>query len=211
MMIYKICDICFFLKSLHLPSPAFNILQYVSFVSTPIQSSGHKLQHCYSRYNTSRHFYFSHLPCLWNSLPDLNLTNLNPAQAKTCLQQFFWSYFIDNFSSANTCSFHFRCPCSNCILSYKPISSSLKPNIYVIIFSFFFLFLVASSTCWFTISTALSHSSSHPLFHPMCTVELNNNKSTTHLIVEKVDWWCSAIMRFGTRSTTLQRWHGVRQ
>ena len=117
MMQYEISDIVFFLRSLGSPSPAFNISQYVSFVSSSTRSSGHKLQRKYSRCDKSRHFYFSRLPRLWNSLPDLNLRKLTPAQAKTQLQQFFWSHFIHNFNSSNTCSFHFKCPCNRCILS----------------------------------------------------------------------------------------------
>ena len=115
MMIYEISDIVFFLRSLNSPSPAFNILWYVSFVSSSTRSSGHKLQHHCSRYNISRHYYFSRLPRLWNSLSDLNLRTFTLAQAKARLQSFFWSHFVNNFNSTNTCSFHFKCPCNKCI------------------------------------------------------------------------------------------------
>ena len=115
MMIYEISYIVFFLRSLGFPSPAFNILQYISFVSSSTCSSGHKLQHYYSHYNISQHRYSTRLPRLWNSLPDLNLRSLIPAQAKARLQSFFWSHFVNSFNSFSTCSFHFKCPCNKYI------------------------------------------------------------------------------------------------
>lgn len=62
MMVFEICNLYFFLKSLRSPSEAFNILICVSFSSNPTQSFGINLRHQLSRSNFSHHFYFSHLP-----------------------------------------------------------------------------------------------------------------------------------------------------
>uniref|UniRef100_A0A1X7SIG3 Fibrinogen C-terminal domain-containing protein n=1 Tax=Amphimedon queenslandica TaxID=400682 RepID=A0A1X7SIG3_AMPQE len=72
-MTLELYDITFFLKSLSCPSEAFDILNFISFSSTCTRSSSSSLKHTFSRTTPSRHFYFSRLPRLWNSLPSLNL------------------------------------------------------------------------------------------------------------------------------------------
>ena len=128
MMFYEISDITFFLRSLSSPSPTFNIFQYVSFASFSTCSFGHKLQHHYVI--ISQHFYFSSLPLLHNSLPDLNLRLLILCQSKTRLQQFFQTY------TPAPAQFTLNVPVTDV---------SCQPNRYI-------NFLVTSDTCWFTIS-----------------------------------------------------------
>ena len=118
MMTFEVYDISFFLKSLSSSSVAFDILNYVSFNFTVgTRSSGNKLQHRFSRTNPSRHFYFSRLPRIWNSLLSLDHINLSLLHAVASLKHHFRSHFISNFDSSDPCSYHFMCPCSNCILS----------------------------------------------------------------------------------------------
>ena len=118
MMSLEVNDIVFFLVSLKLPSPAFDITRYVSFVSSMTRSSGVKLQHKYSHCNSSRHFYFTRLPRLWNKLSlSVNLLDCSIPLAKCCLHHFLWSYFVDHFCCDNVCNYHFCCPCGSCIIS----------------------------------------------------------------------------------------------
>lgn len=116
MMTLELYDISFFIKSLSSPSEAFNILHYVSFNSSCTRSSSSNLKHTFSRTTPSRHFYFSRLPRLWNSLPSLNLLSLSHPQAITLLNNHFWNIFMSHFDVNNPCTFHFMCPCCNCII-----------------------------------------------------------------------------------------------
>ena len=105
-------DVMFFVTSLNTPSTHFNIQQYVKF-STPNTRSftANKLCYTFSPNNTSRHFYFTHLPRTWNSLPVINL-NLSIAKIRSQIKAALWNHFLCNFD--NPCSFHFSCPCRNC-------------------------------------------------------------------------------------------------
>ena len=114
MMVYEINDVLFLLKSLSSPSPSFDIRSFVSFSSNPYRSSC--LLHVLCKDNTSRHFYFNRLLRLWNSLPiNSSLLNISYDLVKIRLNRFFVDYFIANFDPVNVCSFHFCCPCFNCI------------------------------------------------------------------------------------------------
>ena len=95
MMTFEMHDISFFLKSLLSPSEAFNILNFVSFTSSSgTRSSGVKLPHRYARTSPSRHFYFTRLPRLWNSLISLNLLSVFIPQALSTLKHHLWSHFF---------------------------------------------------------------------------------------------------------------------
>ena len=115
-MTFEIHDI-FFLKSLISPSEAFNILNFVSFTSSSgTRSSGVKLQHRYAHTSPSRHFYFTCLPHLWNSLISLNLLSMSIPQALSTLKHHLWSHFLSPIDDSNSCSFYFKCPCSKCFV-----------------------------------------------------------------------------------------------
>ena len=116
MMVYEVNDLSFCLKSLQSPSLSFNILDYISFSSSSTRSFGKKLRHHFPHTNKSRHFYFSRLPRLWNSLPFVDL-NCSFSQTIMYLKTYFWSHFITHFDSSNPCSFHYQCPCNKCISS----------------------------------------------------------------------------------------------
>ena len=114
MITYEINDILFFLKSLSTPSTAFDIRQFITFSTNPYRNSN--LLHVACSNNTSRHFYFSRLPRLWNSLPiKSDLLKYSTDKAKIILNRFFINYFVNNFDPSVTCSFHFCCPCYNCV------------------------------------------------------------------------------------------------
>lgn len=114
MMFFELNDIMFFVKSVKFPSPTFNILDYVSFANFKTRSSSSKLKHTLSSTTSSAHFYFNRLPRLWNSLPFIDL-NQSLSTIKRNIKKVLWNHFLKNFNSDNSCSFHFCCPCTNCI------------------------------------------------------------------------------------------------
>ena len=74
MMEYEIADIILLVKSMKYPS---SITDFISFCATSTRSSSFlKLRHSMTKTNTQGHFYFNHIPRLWNSLPsfDINLS-----------------------------------------------------------------------------------------------------------------------------------------
>ena len=98
-IVLELNDIAFFLKSLQSLSESFNILIYVSFSASSTRSASElKLRHSFSAKNSSYHFYFNWLPCLWNHLPviDLNL----PISSAICQIK---------------SSYHLVCPCHKCL------------------------------------------------------------------------------------------------
>ena len=63
--------------SFHSPTPNFNIMDFISFRSGSTRYSSLRKMHIpFNPSNRSRHFYFSRLPRLWNSLP---LPTLDPS------------------------------------------------------------------------------------------------------------------------------------
>ena len=62
MMFYELLDILFFVKSLKTPNDCFNISYYLQFTTHNTRSSNIRLVHTRSSNNSSRHFYFNHLP-----------------------------------------------------------------------------------------------------------------------------------------------------
>ena len=118
MMSFEVNNITFFITSVKMPTSNFNILQYVSFSSTTTCSCGIRLRHQLSHYNSSRHFYFTRLPRLWDKLSKyVDLLDCSVSLAKSRLCRFMWSYFEDFFCSNDLCTYHFCCPCSKCINS----------------------------------------------------------------------------------------------
>ena len=126
MMTFELDDIIFFTRSLKSSHPGFNILDFVTFVTSKTRSSSfNKLKHTFCRSSLSRHFYFNRLPRLWNSLPSIDLDqSLDTIKCK--LKQFFWNHFLNHFNPDNICTFHFLCPCSSCTYHYVlPFSYSI--------------------------------------------------------------------------------------
>ena len=126
MYILELNDIMFFIKSLKHPSDHFNINDFISFINSNTRSySSSKLKYTpavSSKYSNSyRHFYFQHLPRLWNSLPPIG-TNASYHSIKSSLSSYLWSHFDSNFDPHNTCTYHFHYPCNKCV-PLKSISS----------------------------------------------------------------------------------------
>lgn len=120
MYTYEIADILFLIKSTRNSTSSFNINNYITFYTGSSQlAKAHKLQHSFDTNNTSRHSYFNRIPHLWNALPVINL-NLSINTIKKHLRTFLFNHFITNFDSANSCSFHFLCPCARCQSLPKP-------------------------------------------------------------------------------------------
>ena len=100
------------------------VSKYVSFSSNPTRSCNHKLVHNYTKYSSSRHFYFNRLPRLWNKLVDcVDIMDCSLLIAKRRILSLMWESFTLNFDSDNICSFHFLCPCSKCINSFPQVKS----------------------------------------------------------------------------------------
>ena len=107
-------DLMFFIKSLKEPPDNLNISDYVSFVSGNIRTaSTSKLSIKYTYYRSSRHFFFTRIARLWNSIPSGTFSILSSLpKIKFQLYIYFLHHFRENFDSNNVCSF---CPCSRCI------------------------------------------------------------------------------------------------
>ena len=110
---YELNDIMYFVKALKNPSSVFD---YVSFSNNSTRSSTtHKLVHNYTRTSTHRHFYFNRIVRLWNNLPPIDLSK-SVQCIKSHLYSHLWNHFLCNFDPNDTCSFHYLCPCSSCLI-----------------------------------------------------------------------------------------------
>ena len=99
-MLFELSDICFFLRSLKLISSniSFNILNYISFSQNPTRSKSYtKLVQPLVKNNRDKQFYFNRLPCLWNSLPPIDLS-LSFITIRSKLMDIFWKSFITRFT-----------------------------------------------------------------------------------------------------------------
>ena len=107
-------DVMFFIKNLLNCHDGFNINNYIKFVTGNTRSAlSNKLQQTRSTNITSKNFYFSRLPRIWNTLPIIDL-NGHPTRIKNKLTEYLWKHLLRNFNPAITCSFSIACPCSNC-------------------------------------------------------------------------------------------------
>ena len=115
MMEYEIADVLFFIKSLKAPSPRFNIEDYFSFSISKTRSSSYlKLRHAIPKCNLQGYFYFNRLPRLWNSLPLIDISLFIPS-IRAKLRDHFWNHFMAHFDSNSVCTYHYLCPCLNCV------------------------------------------------------------------------------------------------
>lgn len=109
-------DVLFFIKCVKDPPDNFNILDYVSFCNSSTRSSTKKkLVYNFRRTTIGRHYFFNRIVRLWNALPELDLGK-SVEVLKHRIMLFLWDYFIHNFNTVNSCSYHLRCPCSHCHL-----------------------------------------------------------------------------------------------
>ena len=98
MMVFEMMDILFFVSCLKYPSSHFNILQFVTFTTSSTRSSGcGTLEHYLPKTNRERHFYFHRLPCLWNSIPVVNIQD-SLKSIKRKLFLFLWNHFSRQIS-----------------------------------------------------------------------------------------------------------------
>ena len=115
MMTLELSDILFFIKSINNPTPSFNITDFLTFTSNKTRSSSNfKLQHIRSSNNLTRNFYFNRFPRLWNALPSIDI-NCSISIIKSTIKSFFWSHFLNNFDPDQPCTYHFLCPCNQCL------------------------------------------------------------------------------------------------
>ena len=119
---FKLQDIMLLPRRLHDPSDtmAININRYVSFVSSNVRASTfNKPKHNFRTTSKARHFYFSHVIRLWNSLPvHLRILSLSSTTVNFCIQNF--SGLIFSMISTQITLTHLTyllCTCSQCYLS----------------------------------------------------------------------------------------------
>ena len=87
----------------------------VSFSAASTRSASKlKLRHFFSVKNSSYHFYFYQLPCLWNHLPVIDL-NLSNSSAISQIKGFLRLHFTSNFSPSDPCSHHLVCSGHKCL------------------------------------------------------------------------------------------------
>ena len=120
MYIYEINDILFFIKLYKSPTSHFNINNYLQFSSSNTRfGSSAKLVHHRCSTNLTHHFYFHRIPRLWNSLPTVDLT-AQITSIKHKLYIYMWNHFIQEFNDNDVHTFHYLCPCSQCVRTTKP-------------------------------------------------------------------------------------------
>ena len=108
-------DVMFIIRCFKSPSDNFNIRDFVAFSTGCRSSSAGHLQHKPSRISDTRHFYMTRISRLWNALSPIDLTLSIPA-FRSLLYQRLWDNFSENFYDSRSCTFHFCCPCPDCIL-----------------------------------------------------------------------------------------------
>jgi len=91
--VYEIADILFFIKSLKQPSDKFNILDHVTFTTGTTRSAGVKLYPKTASTNYIMNTYFYRLPCLWNSLPIIDLSQPVNVTKSKLKKKFMESFF----------------------------------------------------------------------------------------------------------------------
>ena len=112
----EIQDIMFLVKCLKEPSDNFNIFSYVYFSSGTTRSvASRKLIHNFTKFCSSRHFYFNRIVRLWNALP-LLISMIPSLQLNIIFIHISGVTFLAHFDSDNVCSFHFLCPCNRCFI-----------------------------------------------------------------------------------------------
>ena len=115
-------DLLFLVKNLKQPQDNFNILNHIRFVTTSSRlGSDHRLAHNYTRCNKARHFYFNRVVRLWKAMPRIDL-QMSYHGIESLLSKFFWENFIKNFDPDNLCTYHVKCPCSNCLIHPKIVN-----------------------------------------------------------------------------------------
>ena len=111
---FELQDLLFLVKCLKDSADSAGIRDHITFVSSSTRAgSGRKLARNYCRTSIVRHFYFNRVVLLWNAVPPINL-DLSLQTIKRQLYSFLWDHFLKNFTTDNSCSFHFLCPCPNC-------------------------------------------------------------------------------------------------
>jgi hypothetical protein len=115
MYMYEIQDILFLVKNFQSPQN-LDILKFISFSTTNTRSGTKlKLRQKLTRTSTTRHSYFNQVVNLWNSLPTIDIY-LTLSLIKQKLHDLFWDNFLTTFDPDNPCTYHYYCPCSQCVI-----------------------------------------------------------------------------------------------
>ena len=102
-------DLIFCVKSLQSPSDNFNIRNYLQFSTSSTRSSGCKLLYKASCSSTTRHFNLNRIVLLECQPSHRHLSLFGHHQTT-----YMWNYFLTHFNPANTCTYHYICPCPSC-------------------------------------------------------------------------------------------------
>ena len=107
-------DIMFFVSCWNQPGEHFNIKDFISPAASGISTRSHssfKLNHVHSKSSLHKHFYFNHIPRLWNKLPSINISS-SSYSIKMLVLSHMYHHFVLNFDSQVPCSYHFLYPCN---------------------------------------------------------------------------------------------------
>ena len=89
---------------------------YISFSASNMWSSTHhKLHHAISSTYYQCQFYLNCIPRLWQFPTSHWSVQFSKCNQWQKLHKFVWSHFESNFNLTDPCTFHFQCPCTNCI------------------------------------------------------------------------------------------------
>lgn len=111
---WELQDLTFLVSCLKSPPDNIDIFKFISFSEGCTRSSTtRKLKVNFTRTSRSRHFYYNRVVKLWNVIPQIDLSHSFP-YIKMYLKSIFWSHFVANYNTNNSCTLHFVCLCSNC-------------------------------------------------------------------------------------------------
>ena len=115
---YELQDLLYLVKQLKQPQADLQIYNYVTFASSKTRfSQQHKLSVSFSRTSSVKHFYFHRIVTLWNSLPHIDLDQ-PLITIKHQIQTYLWTHFLANFDPDRACTYHYICPCLQCIMQH---------------------------------------------------------------------------------------------
>ena len=121
---FEFIEVVFFFVQLQHCDSHFNILNYFSFSSSSTHSSSqNKLVHSPLTRSSARHTFSDCFPCLWNSLPPVDLS-LSVLHFKKIVTKYFIDKLTVDFNPTNAHTLHTVFPCNICSCNPLPLPFS---------------------------------------------------------------------------------------
>ena len=128
LMEFRISFICY--KVVKIPPDNVSILNYISFISSSIQSSDSikikSINHTIPYFKTTHHFFFIKI---WNSLLICYLDASFYVIIKD-IEMLYWNYFINIYDHGNPCTWFRCCPFLNCTVTCDTSSCCTQQWVY---------------------------------------------------------------------------------